>query len=191
MRVALYARVSTLKTQNPELQLTELREYCKARQLEIVGEFVDVGISGSRESRPQLNRLMADAMHHRFDVVLVWKLDRFARSLKHLVNALAEFDAWKIAFVSLQDNLDLGTPAGRLMFNVIGAMAEFERDLIRERVRAGMLHAKSQGKILGRKRTIMNAELINTLRSQGMPVRQIAKQAGTSVGTLYRQRSFL
>jgi DNA invertase Pin-like site-specific DNA recombinase len=105
MRTAIYARVSTNSGQHPTLQTRELREYCEKRGLEIVGEYVDVGVSGSKDPRPELNRLMADATRRHFDVVLVWKLDRFGRSLRHLVNALAEFESLNIAFVSLSDNL--------------------------------------------------------------------------------------
>ena len=157
MRVALYARVSTLNGQSPEMQLAELREYVFRRGWETFGEYVDSGISGSKESRPELNRLMADAHTRRFDVVLVWKVDRFGRSLKHLVNALADLDAYGVAFVSLRDNLDLSTPSGRLMFQIIGAMAEFERSLIQERVRAGLRNAILKGKTLGRPRRIVMA----------------------------------
>jgi hypothetical protein len=124
-RVALYARVSTLAAQNPEMQLLELREYATRRAWQVVGEYVDHA-SGAKESRPALNRLMADARQRKFDVIAVWKVDRFGRSLKHLINALAELDAVGLAFVSLRDNLDFGTPSGRLMFQIIAAMAEFE-----------------------------------------------------------------
>jgi DNA invertase Pin-like site-specific DNA recombinase len=137
-QVALYARVSTLHNQDPEMQLEELRGYAGRRGWEIVEEFTDQGISGCKESRPALNRLMSDACRRRFDAILVWKIDRFGRSLKHLVNALAELAALGVAFISLRDNLDLSTPSGRLMFQIIGAMAEFERALIQERVRAGL-----------------------------------------------------
>ena len=136
MRVGLYARVRTLNGQHPEMQPSELREYADRRGWEIVGEYVDEGVSGSKESRPELNRLMVDVHRRKFEVVLVWKIDRFGRSLKHLVNALADLDAYGVTFVSLRDNLDLSTPSGRLMFQIIGAMAEFERALIQERVRA-------------------------------------------------------
>jgi len=115
-----------------------LREYCERRRWTITNEFADVGVSGSKDSRPQLNKLMAGAKQLRFDAVLVWKLDRFGRSLKHLVSALGESEALGIAFVSLRDSFDLTTPAGRLMFNMVASFAEFERDLIRERVRAGI-----------------------------------------------------
>ena len=151
-RVALYARVSTLNGQDPEMQLSELREYALRRGWTITSEYVDQGVSGSRESRPQLNQLMADAHRRSFDAVLVWKIDRFGRSLKHLVNALADLCAYGVAFVSLRDNFDLSTPSGRLMFQIVGAMAEFERALIQERVRAGLRNAQSKGRRLGRPR---------------------------------------
>ena len=156
MRAAIYARVSTLIGQSPEMQLAELREYASRRGWEIVGEYVDC-ISGSKESRPELNRLMADAHRRHFDAVLVWKIDRFGRSLKHLVNSLADLDSYGVAFVSLRDNLDLSTPSGRLMFQIIGAMAEFERSLIQERVRAGLRNAKLKGKTLGRPSLILDS----------------------------------
>ena len=147
-RAALYARVSTITGQNPELQISELNEYAARRGWPVVAEFVD-RVSGAKESRPALNRLMADARQRKFDVVVVWKIDRFGRSLRHLVNALAELEAVGVPFISLHDNLDLSTPSGRLMFQIIGAMAEFERALIRERVQAGLANAKKKGKKLG------------------------------------------
>lgn len=149
MRVALYARVSTCNGQSPEMRLAELREYASRRGWEIFGEYVDSGISGSKESRPELNRLMSDVHLRRFDLVLCWKVDRFGRSLKHLVNALADLDSYGVAFVSLRDNLDLSTPSGRLMFQIIGAMAEFERSLIQERVRPDCATRSSRGKRWG------------------------------------------
>src|SRR4029077_17786143 len=119
MQVALYARGSTCHGQSPEMQLSELRQYVSRREWKVFNEYVDQGISGSKESRPELNRLMADAHMRHFDVVLVWKIDRFGRSLKHLVNWLADLSAYGVAFVSLRDNLDLSTPSGRLMFQII------------------------------------------------------------------------
>lgn len=149
MRVALYARVSTLNGQNPETQLIELREYAARREWQVAGEYVDAGVSGSKDSRPSLNRLMAHAHQRRFDAILVWKLDRFGRSLKHLVTAIAELEALGVTFVSLKDNWDLSTPSGRLMFQIVGAMAEFERSLIVERIKAGM-RRRLEGLPLGR-----------------------------------------
>src|SRR5436309_14601369 len=152
-RVAVYARVSTSNGhQDPEMQLLELREYAERRSWTIAAEYVDHGISGSKESRPALNRLMADAQRRKFDAVLVWKIDRWGRSLKHLVTSLADLDAVGVAFISLQDNLDLTTPSGRLMFQIIGAMAEFERSLITERVRAGLRNARKIGRASCRER---------------------------------------
>jgi len=182
-RIALYARVSTLNNQDPEMQLAELREYAARRGWQIVEEFADQGVSGCKESRPALNRLMSDAYRRRFDAVLVWKIDRFGRSLKHLVNTLAELAALGVAFVSLRDNLDLSTPSGRLMFQIIGAMAEFERSLIRERVRAGLRNARNKGKRLGRPRVIVDASRIAGLRSQGLSWAQIKNEVGVSKGT--------
>jgi len=183
-RVALYARVSTTD-QSPEMQLQEMREYCQRREWEITGEYVDAGVSGSKDSRPELNRMMIDGKRRRFDAVLVWKLDRFARSLKHLVNALAEFEALGIAFVSLKDSLDLSTPAGRLMFQIIGAMAEFERNLIQDRVRSGLRNARAKGKRLGRPTLEVDSDEIARLRGQGFSMSAIAEQLGVSVWTVH------
>ena len=188
-RVALYARVSTLNNQDPEMQLAELREYAGRHGWQIVEEFTDQGVSGCKESRPALNRMMSDACRRRFDAVLVWKIDRFGRSLKHLVNALAELAALGVAFISLRDNLDLSTPSGRLMFQIIGAMAEFERALIQERVRAGIRNARAKGKRLGRPRVIVDAARIASLRARGRSWAQIMDEMGVSKGTA--QRAFV
>jgi DNA invertase Pin-like site-specific DNA recombinase len=186
IRVALYARVSTCNgQQDPELQLRELREYAKLRGLTIVGEYVD-RISGSKDSRPALNQLMADASQRKFDAVLVWKLDRFGRSLRHLVNALAELEALGLTFISLRDNLDLSTPSGRLMFQIIGAMAEFERSLIQERVKAGLRNAKAKGRRLGRPRADINEREVLALRKSGASWRTIAEKLGVGLGTAHR-----
>jgi DNA invertase Pin-like site-specific DNA recombinase len=152
VRAALYARCSTHdKGQDPELQLQPLREYCQRRGFEIAGEYVDNGVSGVKDRRPQLDRLMASARKRQIDIILVWKLDRFGRSLKQLVTALDELSGLGVGFISYQDNLDLTTAQGRLMFHIIGAMAEFERELIKERVKAGLENARRKGKKLGRK----------------------------------------
>ena len=186
-RVALYGRVSTLTHgQDVELQLRELREYAGARGWTITAEYVDRGVSGSLESRPELNKLVADAHRRRFDIVLCWKVDRFGRSLKHLVNALADLDAYGVAFVSLRDNLDLSTPSGRLMFQIIGAMAEFERALIQERVRAGLRNARAKGKRLGRPRVTVDVPRIAALRAQGLSWASIAATLGIGEGTVRR-----
>lgn len=185
-RVALYARVSTLNNQDPEMQLSELREYAGRRGWQVVDEYTDQGVSGSKESRPALNRLTADACRRRFDAILVWKIDRFGRSLKHLVNSLAELAALGVAFISLRDNLDLSTPSGRLMFQIIGAMAEFERALIQERVRAGLRNARAKGKHLGRPRVIVDASRIADLRAQGRSWSEIVAEMGIGKGTAQR-----
>jgi DNA invertase Pin-like site-specific DNA recombinase len=127
---------------------------------------------------------MADAHQRRIDAVLVWKIDRFGRSLKHLVNALAELCALEVAFVSLRDNLDLTTPSGRLMFQIIGAMAEFERALIQERVRAGLENARANGQQLGRPHRIVDRESIILMKAQGASIRQIAERLGIGYGTV-------
>ena len=186
MRVAIYARVSTLHGQDPEMQLRELREYCLARGWLVVGEYVDSGVCGGRESRPQLDTLMGEARRRAVDVVLVWKLDRFARSLKHLVNALAEFEALGVSFVSLRDNLDLTTPSGRLMFGIIACMAEFERSLIQERVRAGLRNARAKGKVLGRPRVAADVERVKALRAGGASWSEVCRETGLSMGTAQR-----
>lgn len=185
--VALYARVSTLHgQQDPEMQLSELREYATRRGLNIYEEYVDQGVSGSKESRPALNRLMSDAKRCRFDAVLVWKIDRFGRSLKHLVNALADLSAYGIAFISLRDNLDLSTPSGRLMFQIIGAMAEFERELIQERVRAGLRNARAKGKRIGCPRQEVDSSTVRALRDQGLSWRAVSNRLELGLGTVYR-----
>ncbi len=185
-RVALYARVSTLNNQDPEMQLAELREYADRRGWQVIEEYTDQGVSGCKESRPALNRLMTDATRRKFDAILVWKIDRFGRSLKHLVNSLAELAALGVAFISLRDNLDLSTPSGRLMFQIIGAMAEFERALIQERVRAGIRNARAKGKRLGRPRVFVDASRIASLRAQGRSWAQIVAEVGIGKGTAQR-----
>jgi len=191
MNVALYARVSTRdKGQDPEMQLAELREYATRRGWQVAGEFVDIGVSGSKDSRPQLDAMMRLAKICKLDVIVVWKLDRFGRSLRHLVDALAELNAVGCAFVSLRDNLDLTTPAGRMMFHVIGAMAEFERELIRERVKAGLAHARAKGKRLGRpeirRDRDKDAKIIRQMRADGDSYGEIANVLGRSKADIYR-----
>src|SRR5215475_12363651 len=185
MRVALYGRVSTAE-QNTEMQLGELRAYCQRRQWEIAEEFIDAGISGAKESRPALNRLLADAKRRKFDAVLVYRYDRFARSLRQLVNALAEFDALGIHFVSLHEGVDTSTPNGRLVFGIFASIAEFERELIRGRVRSGMAAARARGKRIGRPRVTVNARKVATLRAQGTSWATICRETGLTKGTAQR-----
>ena len=179
MRVAIYARVSTANNgQDPTMQTHELHEYCDRRGWTVAGEYVDSGVSGSRDRRPQLDALMDLARRRKVDVILTLKLDRWGRSLKHLVNSLAELEALGVAFVALRDNLDLSTPSGRLMFHVIGAMAEFERSLIQERVKAGLRNARAKGKTLGRPRVAVDAPRIASLRASGASWRAIEVETG-------------
>lgn len=186
MRAAIYARVSTNNGQDPAVQTRELREYCERRGWQVAGEYVDAGISGAKDSRPELNRMMADAHQRRFDAVVVWKFDRFARSVSHLLRALETFNALGIAFVSLSEQIDTSTPTGRMVFTVLGAVAELERSLIAERVRAGLRNARAKGKRLGRPRVVLDAEEIASLRAQGLGWKVIAKQLGHGVGTVMR-----
>lgn len=180
----LASALSTTKIQKCSLQ--NCGNTLVARGWQVFDEYIDQGISGNNESRPALNRLMADAHRRHFDAILVWKIDRFGRSLKHLVNALAELSALCVAFVSLRDNLDLSTPSGRLMFQIIGAMAEFERALIQERVRAGLRNARAKGRRLGRPRVIVDASKIAFLRKQGHSWSQITAEMRIGKGTAQR-----
>lgn len=178
-KVALYARVSTTdKGQNPEMQLRELREYARRRKWKVSAEYVDTGISGSKQSRPRLDELMKAAHRGKFDVVCVWKFDRFARSVSHLLHALETFKATGIEFCSYSEQLDTSTPAGKMVFTVLGAVAELERSLIVERVKAGLRNAKAKGKRLGRPRRKVDAELIRRHRAAGLSWAKVAKATG-------------
>ncbi len=178
-RVALYCRVST-KEQTAENQLLDLRDFCKMRKWDIIQEFVDHGVSGAKEIRPQLTELMKMAKKRKLDVVLVWRFDRFARSLKHLINALAEFNFYGIDFVSYQDGIDTTSPAGKLQFQIVGAFSEFERDIIRERVMSGLRRAREQGIRLGRPFVSWDVDKALEMRARGASVRSIAAQLGVS-----------
>ena len=186
-RAALYARVSTNNGhQDPRVQTRELQEYCQRRCWTITGQYIDAGISGSEEKRPELNRLMADAHRRLFDVLVVWKFDRFARSVSHLLRALENFQALGIEFVSLSEQMDTTTPAGKMVFTVLGAVAELERSLIVERVRAGIRNARAKGKRLGRPRSVVDSERVTRLRGQGISWAKIGKQVGVGEATLRR-----
>jgi DNA invertase Pin-like site-specific DNA recombinase len=187
-RAALYCRVST-SDQNPAMQIRELREYCKRRGWKIYDEYVDAGISGAKEKRPELDRLMADAHHRRIDVVVVWRFDRFARSVSHLLRALETFQSLGIEFVSLSEQLDSSTPAGKMVFTVLGAVAELERSLIAERVKAGLRNAKAKGKKLGRPalRTLSAVEIrqLRRDRRKGVSFKRLAQDRGISVWSAF------
>jgi DNA invertase Pin-like site-specific DNA recombinase len=177
-RAAIYARVSTHNGQNPEMQLDEVREYCRRRGWEITGEYVDEGISGSKEHRPSLDRLLAECRKRQVDAVVVYRYDRFARSLRQLVNALEEFRALGIDFVSLHEGVDTSTPNGRLVFGIFASIAEFERELIRDRVRSGPALAKSGGRKLGRPRVAVDTPKVASLRAQGQSWAAISRDLG-------------
>ena len=192
LKAAVYARVSTTNNgQSPEMQLRELREYCQRRGWEIVDEYVDAGVSGSRERRPALDRLLADCSRRLVDAVVVYRYDRFARSLRQLVNALEEFRALGIDFVSLHEGVDTSTPNGRLVFGIFASIAEFERELIRDRVRSGLAAAKAKGKRLGRPSVVVDAPRIATLRRAGASWAEISAQLGIGATTARRAVSSL
>jgi DNA invertase Pin-like site-specific DNA recombinase len=184
-KAAIYARVSTLNGQNPDVQTREIEEYCHRRGFEIFGVYVDRGVSGKKDSRPQLNRMMDDAHQRRFDVVVVARFDRFARSVSHLLRALETFNALGIQFVSLAEQVDTSTPTGKMIFTVLGAVSELERNLIVERVHSGLRHAKANGKRLGRPRKVVDAARITALRTNGKSWRTIAREMKLSVGTVF------
>src|ERR1019366_2203353 len=165
MRVGIYARVST-KDQSCELQLRDLRAYCTARKLTVAGEYVDVGQSGAKDSRPELNALMADARKRKLDIIVVWRFDRFARSTKHLLLALEEFRSLGVQFISYSENIDTSSPLGQALFVIISAVAQLERDLIRERVSAGIRNARACGKELGRPRRIVDHDRLVRLKAE-------------------------
>ncbi len=186
---AIYARVSTKNHgQDPNTQLIPLRDYAAARGLVITEEYVDVGVSGAKVSRPALDRLMADARRRQFATVLVARFDRFARSTRHLVLALEDFQALGIDFISLSESIDTSTPMGKMVFTVISAVAELERSLIRERVMMGLERAKGEGKKLGRPSLDIKPKQVAKLLDEGYSIRGIAKQLGISKSSVDRLR---
>ncbi|MFH2203106.1 MAG: recombinase family protein [Elusimicrobiota bacterium] len=179
-RTAIYARVSSKKDQTPENQLLELRRYAEARGWTIFEEFVDHGVSGAKDSRPALNRLMDAARKRKIDRILVSRFDRFGRSVKHLILSLEEFRTLGVEFTSLADNIDTATPMGRMAFTMIAAVAQFERELIRERIHSGLRRARAQGKRLGRPRKAVDDSMVLVLRKRGQSLRQIGRSLGIS-----------
>jgi len=184
-RIAIYARVSTTD-QSTESQLLDLRRYTRERGWTIFKEYCDNGISGTKDSRPALNELMNSAKKRRFDMVLVWRFDRFARSTKHLILALEEFKNLGVDFVSFQENIDTSSPLGSAIFTIISAVAQLERDIIAERVKAGLRKAVENGKKLGRPRAEVPKGEIYRLHSHGLSLRQIATQLNISKSTVAR-----
>ena len=189
MKAAIYGRVSTT-AQDTNLQMREVRQFVQRRGWQIAEEYIDKGISGNKEKRPALDKLMSDAKRRRFDAVVVYRYDRFARSLRHLVNALEEFRALGIEFVSIHEGVDTSTPNGRLVFGIFASIAEFERELIRARVRSGLAAAKARGIQLGRpalrKFTAREIKQLRRDRRKGMPFQKLAQLHGTSVWTAFQ-----
>jgi DNA invertase Pin-like site-specific DNA recombinase len=184
---ALYMRVSTKgHGQTTDTQAVALREYAQRRGFDVVEEYRDEGISGSKDSRPALDRLMKDARARKFDVVIVARFDRFARSVSHLLRALDEFNHLGIDFISLSESIDTSTPVGKMIFTVLGAVAELERNLIRERVQMGISRARKQGKALGRPRVEVDPLQVSGLRARGLSWNQIAEKLKVGRGTAER-----
>ncbi len=186
MKAAIYARVSTTANQSVEMQLRDLQELATRRGLEIVGEYCDEGVSGAKGSRPALDRMLADAHAGKFKAILVWKLDRLGRSLLHLVRLLEDLRRIGIELVSFSEGLDFTTTTGKLLFQIISAFAEFERDCIRERVLAGMRNARAKGKKIGRPPKILDISETIRLRRGGSSWREIGKKLGVGASTARR-----
>jgi DNA invertase Pin-like site-specific DNA recombinase len=185
-KILLYARVSTSHhDQRPEIQINELRKYCTSRGWLVTHEVIDHGYSGSNDNRPGLKDLLSLVRSREVDTVVVTKLDRLFRSLKHLAMTLEEFQSLGILFVATKDNVDYSTPSGRLFVQILGSLAEFEKSLLRERTLMGLEHAKSLGKMLGRPKSTDHQAIIS-LRSNGLSHRQIQKQLQVSKGTVWR-----
>jgi len=168
-----------------------LEQFAQARGWEIAGSYLDAGVSGTKDFRPELNRLMADAHRRRFDVVCCWRFDRFARSVSHLLRALETFKALGIDFVSFSEQMDTSTPAGKMVFTVLGAVAELERSLIVERVKAGLRNARAKGKRIGRPKVLVNVSEVRALRESGCSWSEICRQTGLTKGTAQRSVSSL
>jgi DNA invertase Pin-like site-specific DNA recombinase len=183
-RAGLYLRVSTVD-QHPETQLLDLRQMAAQRGLEIVAEYID-RISGAKAKRPGLDQMMIDARRGRFDVVLVWASDRIARSVKHFLDVLDELNRIGVEYVSFRENIDTGGPLGRALVVIIGAIAELERSLIVERVRAGMRRARLEGQHIGRQPLVLDSAAIQQDRQRGQSLREIAKGHRISTATVQR-----
>lgn len=182
MKIAIYARVST-DDQKADLQLDALKQYAMNRNVTVFKEYID-HISGAKANRPALDEMLADARRRKFDAVAVWKIDRLGRSVQHLLSVLTELQTLNIAFISLQEAIDTTTPAGRMVFTFLGAVAEFERAIIGERVKAGMAAAKKRGKHIGRNTIDLDITKILALKAQGKSLRNIASELGTSHQTI-------
>jgi DNA invertase Pin-like site-specific DNA recombinase len=184
-RAALYCRVSTVD-QHPETQLHDLRQFAAQRGLQIVQEYVDHGFCGARARRPELDRMMEDARRHKFDILMVWACDRLARSTKHLLQTLDELNGFGIQFLSQREAIDTEGPLGRAIIVIVSAMAELERCIIIERVRAGMRRAKLEGRRIGREPLHVNLAALLRDRERGLSLNQLAKAHGISKASVCR-----
>jgi DNA invertase Pin-like site-specific DNA recombinase len=185
-RAAIYGRVSTLTNQSTEMQVRDLRQLADRRGFDVKHEYLDEGFSGAKSSRPALDEMLADAKRGKFRILLVWKLDRLGRSLAHLVRLLEDFRACNVELVSFSEGLDFTTTTGKLLYQMLSAFAEFERDCIRERVRSGLRNARAKGKRLGRPKRIVDTSRIASLRSEGLSWAKIAERLDVGEGTVYR-----
>ncbi len=184
-KVAVYVRVST-KDQSVDMQVSDLERYSRERGFNVFGIYKDNGISGTKDNRPGLNQLMDDARKRKFDMVLVWRFDRWARSSKHLVNSLHEFRNLGIDFISYQENIDTSSPLGEAIFTIISAMSTLERDIIAERVKGGLRKARANGKRLGRPRSAVDTDKVVEYRKQNKSIRQIASEMNLSKRAVQR-----
>lgn len=185
-QVAIYARVST-EDQNCDLQLRDLRRYCRSRGWKLAGEYVDTGWSGAKVRRPELDRLMLDARARRIDCIIVWKLDRWGRTLSHCLESIQELRGLGVRWIATTQNLDTdeSNPMQKAMLGMMAVFAEFEREMIRERVKAGMLAAKHRGKKLGRRRVVFDRLKARDMREKGGTIRAIASKFEVSIGTIH------
>jgi DNA invertase Pin-like site-specific DNA recombinase len=185
VRAAVYARVST-SDQSTEMQLRDLRKLADGRGFEVVKEFCDEGQSGAKNSRPSLDRMLADARAGKFDVILIWRLDRLGRSLGNLIKLLEDFKSWNVALISFSESLDFTTSMGKLFYQLLGAFSEFERETIRERTRSGLRNARARGVKLGRKVVPVDVLEVQRMRAAGTPYKAISQTLRVSVGSIYR-----
>ena len=183
--VAIYERVST-EGQSVEMQEADLKAFCMQRGFTVYRVYSDPGISGTKERRPALDQLMADARKGKFGAVIVWDFSRFARSTKHLITALDEFRHLSIEFISYRENIDTSSPLGKAMFTIVAAIAELERSIIVERIKSGLRRAKVMGKKIGRPGLQMDTERIMSLKIQGLSIRAIAKEMGASPSYIHK-----
>jgi len=190
MKVAIYARVST-KDQNVNTQLSLCREYCERMNLEIYKEYVDIGESGRKDSRPAFDEMLSDMRAYKFKQIIVYKIDRIGRSLQHLLNLIAEFQRKKVEFVSITQNIYSGTPEGKMFLNLMLVLAEYEREMTVNRVHAGLKRALKEGKTLGRPKIKVNKYEVLRLRNSGNTLREISSKLGISLASVQRTLAYM